>query len=332
MQHRPRARVRHPGPICAVVLALSAAAPLAGAEPIAIAIQVVDEAGGGFDDPVLGPQRRNAMQIAAQLWGSFFESSYPGETVVVLVEMVPSLGDYGALTSVAATTRSTGIGDVTLQWPIAEHTAGADLHDGADALIQFSEAVEFFLEPTGNPGNLLDFVTLALHEMGHVFGFISNLDTDGTYDGTPFGAIPNFYDLFLRNADGVGLFVLPPEQRVAVATSGDGLFWGGDFGVAANGGVPPNLSAPTEFTPGTTGIHLSETFFPGDVLLDAGMLPGDVIRTLSAVERGMFEDMGWTLAPEPRVSALAALAALGALRGDRRRPGRARDRVVTPAA
>jgi len=35
--------------------------------------------------------------------------------------------------------------------------------------------------------------------------------------------------------------------------------------------------------------------------MDAGQYPGDVIRTLSPVERGMFEDMGWTLAPRSPV-------------------------------
>lgn len=286
--------------------------PRAG-DPIAIDVQVADEPGGGFNDPVLGPQRLNAMRTAADLWGSFFASSYPGETVQVLVEMVPSLGELGASTAVAATTQSTGVGDITVQWPILEHSSGRDLDDGPDGLIQFSEAVDFYLEPTGDPGDRLDFVTLALHEFGHVFGFISNLEAGGTYNGAPFGPIPNLYDLFLQDADGTPLIALLPEERAAAVTSGDGLFWGGPGGVAGNGGVPPNLSAAETFIPATSVLHISETFFPGDVLMDAALLPGDVIRTLAPVERGMFQDMGWTLAPEPRGSGLVGIGTIAVM-------------------
>jgi hypothetical protein len=288
-------------------------APEATAEPVFIDVQVVDEPGGGFNDPVLGPQRLAAMHFAADLWGSFFVASFPGETVVVEVEWVPTLGEYGAVTAVTATTQLTALGDVTVQWPIMEHTFGGELSDSIGGRIQFSEEREFYLPTTGHPGDRLDLATLALHELGHVFGFISNLVADGTYDGTPFGLIPNFYDLFLRDVDGFPVVALFPEDRALVATSGNGLFWGGPAGVAANGGALPNLSAPEQFIEGTTAMHLSDTFFPGDVLMDGALLPGEVIRTLSPVERGMFQDMGWTLAPEPGAAAFVAMGILAVL-------------------
>jgi len=298
--------------LCGVALGLPFARP-ASADPIVIDVQVADDPGVGFNDPVLGPKRLAAVRAAAALWGSFFVSSYPGETVPITVEMAPTLGDFGAKTQVRATTLSTAIGDITVQYSIMEHTSGQDLFADADGIIQFSLARDFYLETEGNPGNLLDFETLALHEMGHVFGFISNMGADGTYDAAAFGALPNLYDLFLQNAAGVSLLALSPEERAAVAISGDGLFWGGPLGVAGNGGIRPNLSAPTTFIEALNLVHISETFFPGDVLMDAGLSPGEVIRTLAPVERGMFEDMGWTTAPEPQASDLAAVALLGIL-------------------
>jgi hypothetical protein len=308
--------------VCGVALALPSV-PRASADPIAIDIEVGDDPGVGFNDPVVGPQRLAAVRAAADRWGSFFVSSFPGETVPVLVKMVPSLvGDLGALTQVTATTQSTAIGDITVQWSIAEHAAMADAYPGVDGVTQFNEGREFYLGTDGHPGgDQLDLETLALHEMGHVFGFISNLGPDGTYDGgAQFGAIPNLFDLFLQNAAGVSLVALSPQERVAAITSGDGLFWGGPAGVAANGGVRPNMSAPTQYIVGTSVDHISETFFPGDPLMDAALYPGDVIRRLTPVERGMFYDMGWTL-PEPAGPDLAAFAALGllALNGSRRR-------------
>jgi hypothetical protein len=299
--------------ICGVALA-PPSVPRASAEPIAIDVQVEDDPGIGFNDPVLGPQRLAAVRAAADRWGSFFVSSFPGETVPVVVKMVPSLvNDLGALTQVTATTESTAIGDITVQWSIMEHTSGTDAYAGVDGLIQFSEAVDFYLGTDGQPGDRLDLMTLALHEMGHVFGFISNLGADGTYNGgAQFGAIPNVYDLFLENSAGVSLLALSPQERVAVITSGDGLFWGGPAGVAGNGGVRPNMSAPTQYLEGTSVVHISETFFPGDPLMDAALYPGDVIRTLTPVERGMFYDMGWTV-PEPGAPGLDAIAVLGIL-------------------
>lgn len=293
-------------------------------DSIAVDIQVIDEPGGGFNDPVLGPKRLNAMRTAADLWGSFFTSSFPGETVEVMVEMVPSLGELGASTAVTATTQATELGDITVQWSIMEHISGEDIHDGPAGLIQFSEEVDFYLEPTGDPGDRLDFVTLALHEMGHVFGFISNLQADGTYyGGSEFGAIPNVYDLFLENSAGVPLLALSPQERVAAITSGDGLLWGGPAGVAGNGGVRPNLSAPTQYVEAGSVLHISETFFPGDVLMDVGLFPGEVIRTLAPAEKGMFQDMGWTLVPEPSAPARSVVAVLALLVLRRSRAARA---------
>jgi hypothetical protein len=325
VQNRLRASLRG-AVVVAVIAMLCGVVPLghgprASAAPIAIDVQVGDGPGQGFNDPVLGPQRLSAMRSAARIWGRFFVASFPGETVHVLVQMVPTLDGFGAKTTVSATSVSTGVGDVTVQRPIAEHVAGRELFDGVDAVIQFSEDVPFFLEPTGNPGDRLDFVTLALHEMGHVFGFISNMQADGVFNGAAFGPIPNLYDLFVRDATGVPLIFLSPAQRAAAATSGTGLLWGGAAATAANGGTRPNLSAGNPFLEATSVIHLSESFFPGDVLLDAGLLPGEVIRRLGPVERGMFEDMQWTLAPVPELSALMLLAVgvVGILGGRRYR-------------
>ena len=55
------------------------------AAPVRIVADVVDAPGEGFNDSVLGPQRLRAFRVAADLWGGFFKSSFPGETVRVTV-------------------------------------------------------------------------------------------------------------------------------------------------------------------------------------------------------------------------------------------------------
>jgi hypothetical protein len=91
------------------------------------------------------------------------------------------------------------------------------------------------------------------------------------------------------------------------------------------------MSAPTQYLEGTSVVHISETFFPGDPLMDAALYPGDVIRRLTPVERGMFYDMGWTV-PEPSAPALFGVAVLSILVLRRSRVAMAaRGRVASPS-
>src|SRR3954454_2254482 len=64
------------------------------AEPIPINLIVVDGPGEGYNDPVLGPARLAAMQYTANLWGSFFEKTFPTQAVDVRVSIdpIPNVG------------------------------------------------------------------------------------------------------------------------------------------------------------------------------------------------------------------------------------------------
>src|SRR6516164_2108104 len=55
----------------------------AGASPIPVTFQVLDDPGTGFNDPVLGAARQEAFRFAADRWVSFFESTFPGQSVDV---------------------------------------------------------------------------------------------------------------------------------------------------------------------------------------------------------------------------------------------------------
>lgn len=66
--------------------------------------------------------------------------------------------------------------------------------------------------------------------------------------------------------------------------------------MAANGGIRPNLSAGTIFNPLVNIAHPSKPFGL-DVLMDPNKVFGESIHDLSPVERGMFEDLAWVLAP-----------------------------------
>jgi hypothetical protein len=57
--------------------------------------------------------------------------------------------------------------------------------------------------------------------------------------------------------------------------------------------------------------HLSETFGP-DVLMDPDKAFGEVIHELSPLERGMYEDLFWSLTPVQAVPEPASLWLVGA--------------------
>lgn len=307
-------RIQSPSKLSAIAVLLFAWAAIAlvsfnpsvaSATPVKIEPEVLDPPGKGFNDPVLGPQRLAAFRFAANLWGGFFQSSFSGQTVRVGLRMEPVVG----FDAIAFTDHSlepalvSAVPVALLDNLFREDTFPGDRH----GRIVFNEQTNFFLGAQGNPGNRMDFVTLTLHELGHIFGFTSFIEDSGEF----FDDFPTEYDYRVEDRFGNAFVDLPAAERFAAATSGDGLFWGGPEGIAGNNGIRPNLSAGRIFREESNVIHLSNTFGPGNLLMDSVLNEGEVIRTLSAVERGMFVDLGWTLAPAQAASEPCTLLLFG---------------------
>jgi hypothetical protein len=295
------------------LLFLASLAAPSSAAPIGIQPVVLDAPGEGFNDPVLGPERLAAFRFAADMWGSFFESSFPGETVRVGISLDPVPGDFVARTTNIFARIDLEIDGtpvpVAVPLPIAQHLAGFDPGVPFMDSITFDQMEDFFLGLSGGASDRLDFVSFALHELGHVFGFFSMAQADGTYNE----GRPSIYDLFVVDAASRRVLNLAPEERAATVTSRNGLFWGGEKGIAGNGGAPPNLSAGDPFLDGQNVVHLSETFGFPEALMSPNIAPGEVIRSLHAVEVGIFTDLGWTVrtrepTPIPEASALVLIS------------------------
>src|SRR5262249_23619785 len=142
----------------------------AGAEPIPVTFQVLDEPGRGFNDPVLGAARQEAFRFAADRWGSFFERSFPRQTVDVGIRFEPfqgALQDFVAHTDVIE-----GRPDPTANFVTtiahAENLyqtdfSGNQLH----AEIAFNERYSFFLGQQGNPPDRYHFITFSMPYLRH---------------------------------------------------------------------------------------------------------------------------------------------------------------------
>ncbi|TQK28584.1 Ig-like domain-containing protein [Arthrobacter sp. SLBN-53] len=151
-----------------------------------------------------------------------------------------------------------------------------------------------------------DFDMVAMHEFLHSLGFMSYAQPSST--GTQRGW--TLYDSFLRTSGGSKLigsdFRLTPAMAASLTGGSGSVFFGGSAAQAAYGGMVP-LYAPTTWAGGSSISHLDSTVFsgPNRQLMNPQVPTGHGIRALSAVERAVMQDLGYTLAPMDASSMLA---------------------------
>lgn len=201
---------------------------------------------------------------------------------------------------------------------------GCDLAPAtADINIVFNSNINwYFGTDLATPVTEFDFVSVALHELGHGLGFFGTgkfddgagiAECDGTANngciGLPNGGINysgNYmiFDEFVSNGTGTAINTFTnPSGNMGLQLSGNDLFWQGANGIVANGGMSPKLFVPGAFQLGSSYSHLDETTYPaGNLhsLMTPAIGAGEAIHDIGDVCRGMLQDMGWTLANSPQ--------------------------------
>lgn len=162
-------------------------------------------------------------------------------------------------------------------------------------------------------GDEYDFMSTAMHELLHSFGFASTLEAPGTNSGRRW----SIFDSFISTADGTRLFAAdftwPSSADPYLTGFAGGVFFGGSNAVAAYG-KPVPLYSPNPWLDGSSSAHLDDETFTGDnfqLMNHKAKGHGIVeVREISAIEAGILRDLGYTVVL-PRQSALATGALIG---------------------
>jgi len=237
---------------------------------------------GGNPGKTLGDQRMNVYMAVANKWGAELTSSVP---IVVYATWEALSCD-----STSATLGSAGpvflfrdftnapFANTWYPSALANKLSGVDqappddtstdplVHFGVDIRARFNgnlgnpgclDGLPFYLGLDNKAGDLIDFYTVLLHELGHGLGFVSL--TDGQ-TGRQLRSMPAVWDRFMFDNDaGKTWFDMSNAERKASAVNPRRLAWNGANVVAAAPGVlvagTPELAVVSTTVPSVSGTY-----------------------------------------------------------------------------
>lgn len=307
-----------------VVLLLAAVLP---ARAATLRLVSLDGPGEGFNDPTavvpaggnlgltLGEQRRLAMEYAMQRWAERLTSPVEIRVAASFDPLPCSIASVtlGAASPVSLFRDFAGapLADTFYPSALADRLAGLDLApEEADVDAIFNSAFGttcafpagwYYGLDAAPPGEDSDFVTVALHELGHGLGFLTRLDVRS---GEPPDGVS---DIFMRNLvdarSGLRFDQMTATQRRSAARATGFVVWDGSQVIAASGGVTDGVDAlgrveiyaPLLADPAASLSHWSDDVRPAELMAPFLVEPvHDLGLSVQALA-----DIGWTLAGAP---------------------------------
>jgi len=282
--------------------------------------------GSFVTDPNAAAQRA-AMVTAGQLFSDMFATHFSNSGNIVL----DASGSNNPASNTLASAASHALFAANLPAPgvlqevvRTKLTTGVDVNGAdSDGQVDVNFGAPWELHPdTPATSSFFDFFAAAFHEFTHTLGFAGRIDQAGT-NGLVVPDEWNEYDLNL--ADKNGNKIIKNDFSVdhaawdpAVAGgTGNGVYWGGANGVAANGGNLVALYSPNPYRPGSSTSHLDKAIFPDAMMKHDRDFGAQEARDYNGVEVGILQDIGYTLAhaaavPEPASHVLVLVALMGA--------------------
>jgi hypothetical protein len=198
---------------------------------------------------------------------------------------------------------------------LANQLANSDLNGGAPEInASFSAGFTWYFGLDGNipkdefgDATATDFLSVALHELGHGLGFsgrgnwdngVAPNECNGFANWGCVGNPPQAYDRLVQSGGTniVGGFT-NPSAALGAALVGNNLFFNGNDAVSANGNNPPRLFAPNPWRGGSSYLHLDEDTFDKTVnaLMTPDLADGEALHHPGPVGLGLLADIGWSV-------------------------------------
>lgn len=289
-----------------------------------------------FDLRGFPSEAAEAIRFAASIWGTHLDSDVPVRVQASFAELDPqTLGVAGPACVEARAELPQA--NTWYPVALAEALIGADLNPpgatvcpGVDIIATFNSALDvnsdgvtdWYFGTDGNtPSGRYDFATVALHELGHGLGFVGTFavvtdDSEPTCP-EPLGDVqtgsgcwglgsstilPLIFDRFAEDGAGRPLLdeaVYPnPSRALGDVLQSDAVRFDGPSAAAANGTLPIDLFAPSNFEPGSSFSHLDEEVSPpGDPnsLMTPQLARAEAIFSPGPFTCAVMSDIGWPL-------------------------------------
>lgn len=261
------------------------------------------------------PEALSAFEYAMSIWETHLESSVPveieatwraldanvlGSAGPTRIAQIPPIGEDDTWYSIAQANAMTG-NDI-------KQTAGVNYDIVININCDFSDW--YFGQDSNPPANLIDFVTVVLHEIGHGIGFIGSMVADEDLGVASWGfqnsnnvPQPIIYDLFTEDGENVSLInenVYANSSSTlydALIGSFGGIYFDGTDANIVNLGTPVRLYSPFPWQGGSSYSHLDQDTFgeTNNALMRPRLDRQFSIHTPGPIMCGMLSDIGWPL-------------------------------------
>ena len=247
------------------------------------------------------PEAQAAFQRAVDIWSSLLITTVPIEIEASFDSLDLALASARPSTFFCSTMVCAPVG-------LFNQLVDEDLDpDESDIEITMSDSKDWYYGLDGNPGeDQFDFVSVALHEIGHGLGFSDSFGIDESTEEAGYGLgddnIPMVFDYSIFDTEFNRLVdedeYTNPSTELNDAVTGITLFWGGLKTLTANGGsYPVLLWAPKEFTANSVAHLDAHAYPPGtsNALMSPFQSKGEASHETGPLLLAMLSDMGWTI-------------------------------------
>jgi hypothetical protein len=263
------------------------------------------------------PGFTEALTIAGQKWSNYLQINVPIKVNVFTVNT--TLVSASAITLANGRQNFTNAPFSNFLYPtaLANQLAGVETNTGEfDMDIYFNLATPFYFG-AGKPYPFqLDFISTAMHEIGHGLGFYSDGYVNNANEGS-FGNIPSFavfplttsfpwrgqdsvpsiFDKYIVRSSNNSLVGIAPENSIALGDSiknGALYFSGPVYANASHFNTPVRLAGGAgTFSLGTDLLHIHNSY--ANTIMSYYWGGGDTVRTPGAWELGILKEIGWNL-------------------------------------